>query len=203
VAQSPNIILVHPSLPVKSVKDLIALAKARPGQLNYGSGGSGSTLHLTAELFKSMTGVNIEHVTYKGTGPAIVAVIAGEVAVIMPPVAGTLSHIESGRVRALAVTSKSRLPFLPRLPTVAEAGVPGFESGQWYGLFVPAGPPPAITSKLHAETVRTVQSPETAEQIVQQGSIPLGDTSEHFSAYLRQEIDKWARVVKASGARPE
>lgn len=124
-------------------------------------------------------------------------------ALVMPPVAGTLQHIESGRVRALAITSKSRLALLPRISTVAGGGIPGFESGQWYGVFVPAATPQAIASKLHAEIVRTVRSLDMAEQIVQQGSIPLGDSPDQFGAYLRQEIDKWTKVVKVSGARLE
>jgi tripartite-type tricarboxylate transporter receptor subunit TctC len=203
VAVSPNIVLVHPSLPAGSIKELIALARARPGQLNYASGGSGSTLHLTAELFKSMTGVNITHVPYKSTGPALIAVISGEVAIIMPPLAGTLSHVENGRLRALAVTSTSRVKMVPQLPTVAEAGVPGFESGQWYGVFVPVATPADVVTKLQTEIARVVRLPDVGDQIVQQGSIPTGDTPEQFGAYLRQDIAKWAKVVKASGARVE
>ncbi len=203
VAVSPNIVLVHPSLPAHSIAELIALARQRPGQLNYASGGSGSTLHLTAELFKSMTGVNITHVPYKSTGPALIAVIAGEVAIIMPPLAGTLSHVESGRLRALAVTSTTRVKMVQQLPTVAEAGVPGFESGQWYGVFVPAAAPADIVTKLRTEIARVVRIPEVADQITQQGSIPVGDAPEQFGAYLRQDIAKWAKVVKASGARVE
>jgi tripartite-type tricarboxylate transporter receptor subunit TctC len=200
---SPNIVLVHPSLPARSIGELIALARARPGQLNYASGGSGSTLHLTAELFKSMTGVNITHVPYKSTGPALIAVISGEVAIIMPPLAGTLSHVESARMRALAVTSTSRVKMVPQLPTVAEAGVPGFESGQWYGVFVPAGTPADVVTRLQTEIARVVRLPDVGEQIAQQGSIATGDTPEQFGAYLRQDIAKWAKVVKASGARVE
>jgi tripartite-type tricarboxylate transporter receptor subunit TctC len=160
VAESPNIVLVHPSLPAKSVSELIALARARPGQLNYASGGSGSTLHLTAELFKSMTGVNIVHVPYKGTGPAVLAVISGEAALAMPPLAGMLPHVESGRLRALAVTSRTRMRTLPELPTVAET-VPGFESGQWYGIFVPAATPAAIVAKLQSAVAAVVRSPDS------------------------------------------
>jgi tripartite-type tricarboxylate transporter receptor subunit TctC len=203
VAQSPNIVLVHPSLPVKSIADLIALARAHPGELNYGSGGSGSTLHLTAELFKTMTGVNLVHVPYKSTGPAITALISGEVAVVMPPIAGMLPHVESGRLRALAVTSQSRLPLLPRLPTVAESGVPGFESGQWYGVFLPVATRATIVSKLQTEIARTVRSADFAEQIARDGSIPMGDTPEQFGAFVRKEIVKWAKVVRASGAKAE
>jgi tripartite-type tricarboxylate transporter receptor subunit TctC len=203
VAVSPNIILVHPSLPARSIADLIALARARPGQLNYSSGGSGSTLHLTAELFKSMAGVNITHVPYKSTGPALIAVISGEVAIVMPPLAGTLAHVESGRLRALAVTSTARMQILPQLPTVAEAGVPGFESGQWYGVFVPATTPTEVVNRLQAEIARVVRLPDVAEHITQQGSIADGGTSREFQAYLRREISRWANVVKASGARVE
>ena len=203
LAVSPNIVLVHPSLPARSIAELIALARARPGQLNYASGGSGSTLHLTAELFKSMTGVAITHVPYKGTGPALIAVISGETEVVMPPLAGTLAYVESGRLRALAVTSASRVKMLPQLPTVAEAGVPGFESGQWYGVFVPAATPPDVVTRLQIETARVVRLPDVSEQITQQGSIATGETPEQFAAHVRQEIAKWAKVVKASGAHPE
>jgi tripartite-type tricarboxylate transporter receptor subunit TctC len=203
IAVSPNIVLVHPSLPARSIAELIALARARPGQLNYASGGSGSTLHLTAELFKSMTGVAITHVPYKGTGPALIAVISGETEVVMPPLAGTLAYVESGRLRALAVTSASRVKMLPQLPTVAEAGVPGFESGQWYGVFVPAATPPDVVTRLQIETARVVRLPDVSEQITQQGSIATGETPEQFAAHVRQEIAKWAKVVKASGAHPE
>ena len=203
VAQSPNIVLVHPSLPVKSIRELIALARARPGQLNYGSGGSGSTLHLTAELFKTMANVNIVHVPYKGTGPAIVGLMSGEVTLAMPPLSGMLPHVESGRVRALAITSRTRLNMLPQLPTVAESGVPGFESGQWYGVLVPAGTPASIVTKLQNELAQVVRLPDVVAQITRQGCVPVGDTSQHFTSYLRQDIAKWAKVVKASGARVE
>jgi tripartite-type tricarboxylate transporter receptor subunit TctC len=203
IAVSPNIVLVHPSLPARSIAELIALARARPGQLNYASGGSGSTLHLTAELFKSMTGVAITHVPYKGTGPALIAVISGETEVVMPPLAGTLAYVESGRLRALAVTSASRLKMLPQLPTVAEAGVPGFESGQWYGVFVPAATSPDIVIRLQTDIARVVRLPDVVEQITQQGSIATGETPEQFAAHVRQEIAKWAKVVKVSGAHPE
>lgn len=203
VAQSPNIVLVHPSLPARSIRELIALARARPGQLNYGSGGSGSTLHLTAELFKTMANVNIVHVPYKGTGPAIVGLMSGEVALAMPPLSGMLPHVESGRVRALAITSRTRLNILPQLPTVAESGVPGFESGQWYGMLVPAGTPASIVMKLQSELAQVVRLPDVVAQITRQGCVPVGDTSRHFTAYLRQDIAKWAKVVKASGARVE
>ena len=203
LAVSPNIVLVHPSLPARSIAELIALARARPGQLNYASGGSGSTLHLTAELFKSMTGVAITHVPYKGTGPALIAVISGETEVVMPPLAGTLAYVESGRLRALAVTSASRVKMLPQLPTVAEAGVPGFESGQWYGVFVPAATSPDIVIRLQTDIARVVRLPDVVEQITQQGSIATGETPEQFAAHVRQEIAKWAKVVKVSGAHPE
>jgi tripartite-type tricarboxylate transporter receptor subunit TctC len=201
VAVSPNIVLVHPSLPARSIKELIALARAHPGQLNYASGGSGSTLHLTAELFKTMANVNIVHVPYKSTGPAIVALMSGEVALAIPPLSGMLPHVESGRLRALGVTSSSRLKILPQLPTVAESGVPGFESGQWYGVLAPAGTPASIVMRLQSALAAVVRRPEVAEQIARQGCIPVGDTPEQFAAYLRQNIAKWAKVVKASGAR--
>ncbi len=203
VAASPNIVLVHPSLPVRSIKELIALARARPGQLNYASGGAGSTLHLTGELFKTMAKVDLVHVPYRGTGPAIVAVMSGEAVIAMPPLAGMLPHVESGRLRALAVTSKSRLKIVPQLPTVDESGVPGFESGQWYGVLVPAGTPPAIVARLQEEFSKIVRVPEVNGHITREGSIPVGATAQEFGAYLRRDVEKWARVVKASGLTVE
>jgi tripartite-type tricarboxylate transporter receptor subunit TctC len=203
VAKSPNIVLVHPSLPARSIKELIALARSHPAQLNYASGGSGSTLHLTAELFKTMANVNIVHVPYKGTGPAIVALMSGEVALAIPPLSGMLPHVESGRLRALAVTSRSRLKILPQMPTVAESGVPGFESGQWYGVLVPAGTPAGIVTRLRSELTRVVRLPEVTEQMMRQGAVPVGDTPEQCADYLRHDIAKWAKIVKASGARVE
>ena len=203
IAVSPNIVLVHPSLPARSIAELIALARARPGQLNYASGGSGSTLHLTAELFKSMTGIAITHIPYKGTGPALIAVISGESEIVMPPLAGTLAHVESGRLRALAVTSASRVKMLPQLPTVAEAGVPGFESGQRYGVFVPAATSPDIVIRLQTEIARVVRLPDVGRANHATGLDRYRETPEQFAAHVRQEIAKWAKVVKASGAHPE
>ncbi|HKA43841.1 MAG TPA: tripartite tricarboxylate transporter substrate binding protein [Burkholderiales bacterium] len=203
VASSPNIVLVHPSLPARSIKELIALARARPGQLNYASGGSGSTLHLTAELFKTMAGVDLVHVPYRGTGPAIVALMSGEAVIAMPPVAGMLPHVESGRLRALAITGKTRLKIVPQLPTVAESGVSGFEAGQWYGVLVPAGTPAAIVTRLQDELARVVRLPDIAEHVTREGTVPVGNASQAFGVYLRQEIEKWAKVVKASGAHVE
>jgi len=203
VANSPNIVLVHPSLPAKSIRELIALARSRPGQLNYASGGSGSTLHLTAELFKTMTHVDIVHIPYKSTGPAILAVISGEASMAMPPLAGMMGHVESGRLRALAVTSSKRLSTLPNLPTVAESGVPGFESGQWYAVLVPTGTPADIISRLQTELVQVVRAPDVVSHITREGTFPVGSTPAECERFIAREIDKWAKVVKASGARVE
>jgi tripartite-type tricarboxylate transporter receptor subunit TctC len=203
VANSPNIVLVHPSLPAKSIRELIALAHSRPGQLNYASGGSGSTLHLTAELFKTMTHVDIVHIPYKSTGPAILAVISGEASMAMPPLAGMMGHVESGRLRALAVTSSKRLSTIPNLPTVAESGVPGFESGQWYAVLVPTDTPADIVNRLQTDLVQVVRAPDVVAHITREGTFPLGSTPPECGRFIAREIDKWAKVVKASGARVE
>ena len=203
LASTPNVIAVHPSLPVKSVKDLIALAKGAPGQINYASGGSGSTSHLAAELFKAMAQVQLVHVPYKGTGPALIAVLSGEAPLTMAPALVVLPHVKTARMRALAITSKERSKTLPDLPTVAESGVPGYEASQWYGLMAPAGTPDAIVARLNGELVKIVKSPDMSARLATEASIPIGSTPQEFSSYLKEEIVKWARAVKLSGARVE
>jgi tripartite-type tricarboxylate transporter receptor subunit TctC len=202
LAKTPSIFAVHPSLPVKSVKELIALARARPGQMNY-AGGAGSTNHLDAELFKSMAKVDIVQVPYNGTGASLIGVLSGEASIIIAPTLVVLPHVRSHRMRALAVTSQQRSPAVPEIPTVDESGLPGYETAQWYGMLTPAGVPEPIVTRLNAESVRIVQAPEFAARLARDGSIPQGTSPQEFAAYFRNEIAKWEKVIKISGARAE
>jgi tripartite-type tricarboxylate transporter receptor subunit TctC len=201
LSSTPNVIAVHPSLPVKTVRDLIAFAKAHPGQINYASGGNGSTAHLAAELFKTMAQVSLVHVPYKGSGPATIAVLSGESPLTMVPALAVMPHVQSGRLRALAISSVRRADALPDLPTVAESGLPGYEASQWYGVMVPTGTPENIVTRLNAELVKIVHSPDMTARLAAEASIPFGSTPQQFAAYLQEEIVKWARVVKFSGAK--
>jgi tripartite-type tricarboxylate transporter receptor subunit TctC len=201
LASTPNTIAVHPSLPVHSVKDLIALARRSPGQINYASGGNGSTPHLAAELFKSMADIQLVHVPYKGTGPALVAVVSGEAPLIMATALAVLPHVKAGRMRLLAISSLKRVASLPDLPTVNESGVPGYEASQWYGLMAPTGTPEPIVRRLNTEMVKIVKSPDMVAWLAADASIPIGSTPAEFGTYLQQEITKWAKVVQVSGAR--
>jgi tripartite-type tricarboxylate transporter receptor subunit TctC len=203
LASAPNIFTVHPSLPVRSVKQLIALAKARPAQLNYASGGSGSTAHLATELFKTMAQVDLLHVPYKGTGPALIAVLSGEVSVLVPPASAALPHVKSGKLVALAICSVKRFEVTPDLPTMSEAGVAGYEASQWYGVLLPAATPQEIVTRLNRELVKVVQAPDMKARLARDATMVIGSTSQAFAAYLKDEIAKWAKVVKFSGARVE
>ncbi|HZM46823.1 MAG TPA: tripartite tricarboxylate transporter substrate binding protein [Burkholderiales bacterium] len=202
LARTPSVMAVHPSLPVKSVKELVALARARPGQINY-AGGVGSTNHLDAELFKSMAKVDIVQVPYNGTGPSLIGVVSGEASVIIAPALVVLPQVKSGRLRALAVTSAQRSRATPELPTVAESGVPGFETAQWYGIVVPAGVPDTIVARLNAEAVKVVNDPDLAARMARDGTLPAGTTPQEFAAFFRSEVAKWAKVIKTSGAKAE
>lgn len=201
VAATPNILAVHPAVPAKSARELIQLAKAKPGALNYASAGNGTTSHLAAELFKTMAGINMVHIPYKGTSPGVVALLSGEVAVMLAPALTLLAHVNTKRVRGLAVTGANRSPAFPELPTIAESGLPGFEARQWYGVLAPAGTPKEIVARLNGEIVRIVRSPEVTKRLLGDGSEPVGSTQEEFARYIRTEITKWAKAVKASGAR--
>jgi tripartite-type tricarboxylate transporter receptor subunit TctC len=200
LAHAPNVLVVHPSLPAKSVKELIALAKTRPGQVNYASSASGSTPHLAAELFKTLTGINLVHVPYRGTGPAITAIISGEVSVMFMPALAAIPYVENGRLRALGVTTTERLPALPNLPTVAESGLKGYQSSQWYGVLAPAGTPADILGLLSGHAAKVMQSPEMKERMKNSGSVAVGSTREVFAKHLQTEFAKWAKIIKASGA---
>ena len=203
VARVPNVMVVHPSLPVKTVKEFIALAKSRPGQINYASSGSGTSIHMSAELFKMLTGVNILHVPYKGSGPALIGLLSGETSVMFDNLPPSMPYIRGGRLRAIAITTATRYGGLPDLPTIAEAGVPGYEASSWFGVVVPAGTPREIITRLNAEVNRALNLPDMRERFAEQGATPAPGTPEDFGAWIRSEIAKWAKVVKASGAKAE
>ena len=204
VGETSYLLVVHPSLSSKSVAELIALAKARPGQLNYASAGVGSPLHLAAELFKWMTGTNLVQVTYKGGAPAVTATLAGETQVVFGSVTTTLQLAKAGRLRALAVTSAKRSPLVPDLPTVAEAGVPGYELVNWYGVLAPARTPKVIVSRLASELAQIMAMPDIRERALQnQGIEAVASTTEEFAAVLKNEVAKWRKLTKAVGIRAE
>ena len=193
------VLAAHPSLPAKSVKELIALARARPGQLNYASAGNGNATHLAGELLKSLAKVDIVHVAYKGSGPALVDLISGQVHFMFPNLVNSLPHIAAGRLRALAVTGAKRATAAPHIPTLIEAGVPGYTVMSWYGMLAPAGTPQAIISRLNGELVKVLRSPDVKERLAAQGADPAGGSPEEFLAFLKEEIAKWGKVVRGAG----
>lgn len=203
LASVPGIVVVHPSLPVTNVKELIALAKARPGELRHGSTGIGSPHHLAGELFKSMAGVKMIHVPYKGASPAIIDIIGGHIEVYFGAMVSTLPHARSGKLRALAVTSLKRVEAVPELPTLNEQGLKGFETGSWFGVSAPAGTPADIVKKLHAEIVRINAMPELRQRMGAEGAAFIGSSPEETVRFLDAEIAKWGKAVKLSGARVE
>jgi len=203
VAIAPNILIVHPSLPVKSVRELIALAKARPGQLSFGSGGSGSTAHLSGELFRTMANIRIVHIPFKGAPSAALGVIGGQVEMGLLNLPPTLPQVKSGRLKGLAVTAAKRAGAIPELPTIAEAGVPGYEAVTWYGVMAPAGTPPEITAKLYAAISADLRNDDTRARIAADGGEVVGSTPEEFAAVLKRDLAKWTKVVKDSGARAD
>ena len=201
VAGVPNVLVVNPSLPVNSVADLIKLAKAKPGQINFASSGSGTSIHLSGELFKTMAGVDVTHIPYKGSAPALADLIGGQVQLMFDNLPSALPQIKGGKLRAIAVTSLTRAPALPDLPTMSESGLPGFESSSWFGLLAPAGTPQPIITRLNAEVNKWLQTPEARDHLLAQGAFAAGGSPAQFAAHIRAETDKWAKVVKASGAK--
>ncbi len=203
VAIVPNVMVVHPSLPAKSVAELVDYARKNPGKLTYSSGGNGSAAHLAMEYFKLQTKTDIVHVPYKGTSPAVTDLIGGQVSMTMTGAPAVMPHVNAGKLRALGVSSAKRLDAFPQIPTIAEAGVPGFEATQWYGVVAPAGTPKDVVAKLAAEIARIVQSPEMKERLNTEGAIPATDTPEAFAAFIREEHKRWGAVVRATGMRPD
>lgn len=201
ITSAPNVMVVHPSLPAKSVKELIALAKARPGQIDYASSGNGSTQHLTGALFANMAGIKITHIPYRGSGPVTADLLGGQVQLAFPGIAGMLPHIKSGRLRPLGVTGSKRSPELPNVPTIAEAGVKGYEMVAWFGVSGPKGLPREIQMKLHGDLLSVLKTPEMGRALQGVGQEPAWqDSPEKFFDFLKVESAKWAKVVQASGA---
>jgi tripartite-type tricarboxylate transporter receptor subunit TctC len=203
VAVQPNILVIHPSLPAKTLKEFIAVARANPGKYSYASAGTGSGTHLAGELLKMLTKIDVVHVPYKGTGPALNDLIGGQVQVMVSTFASALPHTRTGRLRALAVTTAKRSNATPDVPTLIEAGVPGFEYSTWYGLLAPAGVRRDIVGKLNATAKQVLAREDLKQKFESQGVDPLSDTPAEFAAYLSSETAKWAKVVRATGARPE
>jgi tripartite-type tricarboxylate transporter receptor subunit TctC len=202
VSSTPLVLAVHPSVPAKSVKELIALAKARNGQMNAGSNGSGTTSHLTIEMLKQATGVQITHIPYKGGGPATTALVSGEVDFIFTTILSVYPQVKAGRVRALAVTTAKRSGIAPELPTMAET-LPGFESDNWYAFFVPAGTPKEIIAKLNSEILKAIKSPDVQDYMIKDGADPVGSTPEALAALFRREVEKYAKLIKAAHIKVE
>lgn len=201
VAVVPNVLVVNPSLPAKTVRELVALAKAKPGSLNFGSAGNGTSQHLSAELFKVMAGVDMVHVPYKGTAPALADLLAGQVQLAFDNIPALLPHIQSGKLRALAVTPAARSQALPDLPTVAEAGLPGYDASVWFGVFAPSGTPRPVIQRLHTEIARALSAPDLKARMASMGAEVSGLGPDEFRDFWRREIPKWADVVKAANIK--
>jgi tripartite-type tricarboxylate transporter receptor subunit TctC len=201
LASTPSVVIVNPSVPVSSVKELVALARSKPGQLLFGSAGNGGSLHLSGELLNTMKGVKIVHVPYKGAAAALVDLMSGQIQIMFDTLPSAIPHIKSRKVNALAVTSASRVQALPELPTVSESGVPGYEVTSWYGPLAPAATPRPIVHKLQADFVRTANLQDVQQRLTAAGADSIGSTSETFAAFIESELKKWAKVVRESGAR--
>jgi tripartite-type tricarboxylate transporter receptor subunit TctC len=202
VSSTPLVLVVHPTVPAKSVKELITLAKAKPDRFNFGSNSSGSTSHLSAELLKTMTGTKMIHIPYKGSGQATTALLGGEIDMLFSTMPPAVPHIKAGKMRALAVTTLKRSPVLPEVPTMNDT-VKGFESDNWYGMFFPAGTSRDIITRYQAEMMKVLQDKDVRTLMERDGSEPLGSTPEEFSDYFKREVEKYAKVIKASGAKAE
>ncbi|GKS87944.1 tripartite tricarboxylate transporter substrate binding protein [Acidovorax sp. SUPP2539] len=200
VANVPNLLVANPNQPYKTVQELIAYAKANPGKVNFGSSGSGSSIHLSGELFKSMAKVDMQHVPYKGSAPAVTDLLGNQIGIMFDNMPSAIQHVRSGKLRPIAVTTAKRSPELPDVPTIAEAGVPGYEATSWFGMFAPAGTPAPIVSQLNKALVKVLSQPETKKKLADQGAEPVSETPEQFAAFIQSESAKWGKVVKESGA---
>lgn len=200
VAMVPNLLVAHPSRPYKNVKELIAYAKSNPGKVTFGSSGNGSSIHLSGELFKTMTKVDMIHVPYKGSAPAVTDLIGGQIDIMFDNMPSAIQHVRSGRLKPIAVTTAKRSPELPDVPTIAEAGVPGYEATSWFGMFAPAKTPAPIVAQLNAALVKVLGNPDVKKKLAEQGAEPYAEKPEQFAEFIKQETAKWGRVVKASGA---
>jgi len=203
VAESQNMLVTHPSLPVKSVRELIAFSKKRPGEINYGSSGIGTTVHLSAELFKYMTGVKWVHIAYKGGGPGLTGLLSGEVSLYFGNVPTVINQVRRGKLRALAVSGPRPSSAAPGIPTIAQSGVPGYEVTSWYGLSLPAKTPQPIVDRMSKEAVRALNDPGLRKRLTELGAEAVGNTPEQYAAFIRSEIDKWAKVIKAAGIKAQ
>jgi tripartite-type tricarboxylate transporter receptor subunit TctC len=203
MSQGPLLIVARPSLPVKTTQELIALAKSKPGQINFASSGQGSVIHLATELFDTMAGIRMNHIPYKGTGPALTDTIGGQTDVFFSSTATAMPHVQSGKLRAIAVTTAKRIPALPNVPTVAESGLPGYEVILWHGLIGPKGLPRPVVERINAEVTKALSLKQTAEQLQNDGVAPAGGTPEQFLAQIRKEIDVWRKVAAAAGVKAE
>ena len=201
VAGVPNVLVVNPLVPANSVQELIAYAKANPGKLNFASSGSGTSIHLSGELFKVLTGVQMTHVPYKGSAPALSDLVGGQVQLMFDNLPSSLAFIKANRLRALAVTSTTRAAALPDVPTMVEAGVPGFEASSWFGVLAPAGTPPDIVARINGDVAKWLATPEAREKMIAQGAIAIGGSPDDFARHIAAETAKWAKVVKESGAK--
>jgi tripartite-type tricarboxylate transporter receptor subunit TctC len=202
VSSTPLLLVVHPSVPAKNVKELIAIARAKPDSFNFGSNSSGTTSHLSAELLKTMTGTTMTHIPYKGSGPAVTALLGGEIDLLFSTMPPAIPHVKAGKLRALAVTTLKRSPALPEVPTMNDT-VKGFESDNWYGMFFPAGPSREIITRFHGEMMKVLKDPDIRSLMAKEGAEPIGNSPEEFAGYFRREVDKYAKVIQASGARAE
>ena len=200
VANVPNLLVANPAQPYKSVKDLIAYAKANPGKVNFGSSGNGSSIHLSGELFKSLAKVDMQHVPYKGSAPAVTDLLGNQIGIMFDNMPSAIQHVRSGKLAPLAVTTAKRSPELPNVPTIAEAGVPGYEATSWFGMFAPAGTPAPVLAKLNAAIVKVLAQPDVKKKINEQGAEVYSETPEQFAAFIQAESVKWGKVVKESGA---
>ena len=200
---TPLVLIVHPALPVRNVKELVALARSRPGQLNFASSGMGTSHHLSGEMLRTVTGVNIVHVPYKGSQAAHIDLMSGQVAMMFDNILPVRPMVQAGKLKALAVTTPQRSPALPDVPTIAEAGLPNFEAVAWFGMLAPAGTPRDIVTKLNGEIVRVLKLPDVNERLSGMGAIVVGSTPDEFATWMRNEVAKWAKVVKAAGVQPQ